>query len=78
MCMRGYNLYTTCKFPYYLFLLSASVNQYPFEDGVTRTLDTISSSYYRVVASDANLVLITMVCNSCYTVQKFYLGKFTL
>ena len=61
-----------------LFLLSASVNQYPFEDGVTHTLDTISSSYYTVVASDANLVLITMVCNSYYMVQKFYLGKFTL
>ena len=39
MCMRGYNLYTTCKL-IILFLLSASVNQYPFEDGVTHTLDT--------------------------------------
>ena len=78
MCMRGYNLYTTCKL-IILFLLSASVNQYPFEDGVTHTLHTISSSYYRVVASDANLVvLITMVCNSYYMLQKFYLGKFTL
>ena len=78
MCMRGYNLYTTCKFPYYSVPIICFCESISFEDGVTHTLDTISSSYYRVVASDANLVLITMVCNSYYMVQKFYLGKFTL